>query len=205
MSGKKIGYIRVSTGDQNPERQLQGMQIDKKFIDYSSAKSRRRPQLALMLEFVREDDILYIHSMDRLARNVKDLRNIVDELIEKKVHVHFLKENLIFDGKESSMSNLLLSIMGAFAEFELAFIQERQREGIIVAKKNGKYKGRMKSLNNEEIVWLKNQVRTTRKTKVLLAKQLNISRNTLYRYLKGFDPNLTEIVPIKQMELLYGN
>lgn len=202
MPGKKIGYIRVSTGDQNPGRQLQDVQIDKKFIDYSSAKSKKRPQLENMLDFVREDDIVYVHSMDRLARNVKDLRNIVDELVAKKVQVHFLKEHLIFDGQDSAMSNLLLSIMGAFAEFELAFILERQREGIIIAKEQGKFKGRAKSLNADEVAWLKEMLRITRVTKVELAKTLKISRVTLYRYLQRFQAEEKEIEE-KNLDLFY--
>lgn len=185
MTGKNIGYKRVSSTDQSPERQLPGILIHKMFIDFQSAKqSTNRPQLQLMLEFVREDDVVYVHSMDRLARNVKDLRSIVDELVKKGAKVHFIKENLIFSGDESAMSNLLLNIMGAFAEFELSFIKERQAEGIAIAKKKGKYKGRKKSMDEEKMAWLKEKMLTTRETKASLARQLKISVVTLDKYLK---------------------
>ena len=182
MTGKRIGYIRVSTTDQNPDRQLESVQVDKKFIDYASAKSTNRPQLKAMLEFVREDDIIIVHSMDRLARNLKDLKTLVDDLLEKKIQVHFLKENLQFAGENSPMANLMLHMMGAFAEFEYAFIRERQREGIEVAKKKGKFKGTTKKLNAEKIEILKSDLQT-RKSKSQIAQDLGISRFTLYRYI----------------------
>lgn len=183
MSGKRIGYIRVSTFDQNPGRQLEGIQLDKKFIDHASAKSMDRPQLKQMLEFVREDDIVIVHSMDRLARNLHDLRKLVNLLVNQKIQVHFIKENLQFNGTESPMSNLLLSLIGAFAEFEYAFIRERQREGIAVAKKNGKFKGTQLKLNPEKIELLKKRMET-RDSKTKIAEEFGISRFTLYRYLE---------------------
>ena len=184
MSGKRVGYIRVSTYDQNPERQLEGISLDEKFVDYASAKSTARPELQSMIRFVRKDDIVIVHSMDRLARNVRDLRTLVDLLNEKKVQVEFVKENLKFNGQDSAMSNLLLSLMGAFAEFEYAFIKERQREGIAAAKKNGKFKGTQKKLNAEKIEKLKIDLQTTRKSKSKIANEFGISRLTLYRYMK---------------------
>lgn len=182
MTGKRIGYIRVSTTDQNPDRQLEGIQLDKKFIDYASAKSTDRPQLKDMLEFVREDDVVIVHSMDRLARTVKDLKSLVDDLLVKKVHIHFMKENLQFNGDNSALANLMLHMMGAFAEFEYAFIKERQREGIEIAKKKGKFNGTSKKLNAEKIEILKADLQT-RKSKSQIAKDLAISRFTLYRYI----------------------
>lgn len=182
MSGKRIGYIRVSTTDQNPDRQLEGIQLDKKFIDYASAKSTNRPQLHAMLDFVREDDIIFVHSMDRLARNVKDLKSLVDGLLEKKIQIHFLKENLQFKGENSALATLMLHMMGAFAEFEYAFIRERQREGIEIAKKKGKFRGTTKKLNAEKIETLKREL-LTRKSKSQIAADLGISRFTLYRYI----------------------
>ena len=182
-TGKRIGYIRVSTTDQNPDRQLEGIHLDKKFIDYASAKSTDRPQLKVMLDFVREDDIIIVHSMDRLARNLKDLKNLVEELVNKNIQVHFLKENLQFSGENSAASNLILHLMGAFAEFEYAFIIERQREGIAIAKKNGRYNGRICKLNAQKIEILENELKT-RKTKTQIAQELGISRTTLHRYLE---------------------
>lgn len=183
MSGKRIGYIRVSTVDQNPDRQLVDIQLDKKFIDHASASSLDRPQLKTMLEFIREDDVIIVHSMDRLARNVVDLRKIVDEVVGKQAEVRFIKENLIFNSSKNSMSNLLLNVMGAMAEFELEFIRERIREGVALAKSQGKYKGRARKLNAEKIDLLKEQMKT-RNSKSQIARNLKISRRTLYNYLE---------------------
>lgn len=183
MIGKRFGYIRVSTSDQNPDRQLEGIQLDKKFIDYASAMSLNREQLKALMDYVREDDIVIVHSMDRMARNVFDLRKIVDFFLNKKVEVHFMKENLIFNGQDNALSNLLLSVMGAFAEFEYAFIRERQREGIAIAKQKGTFKGKSKKLNAEKIEILKKEM-LTRKSKAQIAEELGVSRCTLYRYLE---------------------
>ncbi len=182
MSGKRIGYIRVSTPDQNPDRQLENIQLDKKFIEFSSAKSTNRPELQSMLDFVREDDIVIVHSMDRLARNLKNLKSLVDGLVSRKIQVHFIKENLQFSGENSATSNFILNIMGAFAEFEHAFILERQREGIEIAKKKGRFRGTKKKLNDEKIQILKNEL-LTRKSKTQIALELGVSRFTLYRYI----------------------
>ncbi len=191
MSGKRIGYIRVSTVDQNPDRQLEGVQLDKKFVDYASAKSTNRPQLQAMLEFVREDDIVIVHSMDRLARNLKDLKALVEDLVAKKIQVIFMKENLQFTGENSAASNLVLHLMGAFAEFEYAFIRERQREGTEIAKRMGRFKGREKKLDAGKIEIMKADL-LTRKTKSQLAKDLGISRFTLYRYIAATKENECE-------------
>jgi DNA invertase Pin-like site-specific DNA recombinase len=182
MTGKDIGYKRVSGPDQNPDRQLENVKLDKVFIDYATARNMDRPQLKLLLEFIREDDTLIVHSMDRLSRRVADLKQIVSELVDRKVKVRFIKEGLVFSEENSALSNLMLHMMGAFAEFEHAFILERQREGIAVAKKLGRYKGG-KSLSNEKIESLKRELKKP-KTKVQIAKDLGISRYTLYKYLK---------------------
>lgn len=186
MTGKRIGYIRVSTVDQNPDRQLEGISLDKKFIDYASAKSTDRPQLKAMLEFLREDDIVIVHSMDRLARRVKDLKFLVDYLVEKKIQVQFIKENLIFNSEKSITATLVLHVMGAFAEFEYEASRERQREGIEEAKKKGKFKGRKKKLSLEKIEQIKEEMQT-RRTKVSIAQRLGISRACLYRYLEEIE------------------
>ena len=183
MTGKTVGYIRVSSVDQNPARQLDTIKLDKTFIDYVSAKNIKRPQLEALLDFIREGDTLVVHSMDRLARNLDDLRAIVHQCTQKQVTVQFIKENLIFTGENSPMANLLLSVMGAFAEFERALIKERQGEGIALAKKRGVYKGRKKALNSDQILLLKEQF-SGNKTKSQMAKELKISRETLYKYLR---------------------
>lgn len=182
MPGKIIGYIRVSTLDQNPDRQLEGIVLDKKFVEYASGSNTNRPQLAALLDYVREEDVVYVHSLDRLARNLKDLMGLIDQFIKKDVQVVFIKENLTFNGGDSSMSKLLLSIFGAVAEFEHGLIRERQREGIEKAKKLGKYVGRKKFLSPAQEEWLKEQI-TTRRSRREIAQELGISRPKLYRYI----------------------
>ncbi|MCV5669939.1 recombinase family protein, partial [Escherichia coli] len=143
-NGQRIGYVRVSSFDQNPERQLEQIQVDKVFTDKASGKDTRRPELERLLAFVREGDTVVVHSMDRLARNLDDLRRLVQGLTQRGVRIEFLKEHLTFTGEDSPMANLMLSVMGAFAEFERALIRERQREGIALAKQRGAYRGRKK-------------------------------------------------------------
>ena len=184
--GQNIGYIRVSTVEQNTIRQLEGISLDKIFEDKASGKDTKRPALADLLQFVREGDIVSVHSMDRLARNLDDLRQIVKELTQKGVKVKFIKESLTFTGEDSPMSNLLLSVMGAFAEFERALIRERQMEGIAIAKKNGKYKGRKKALSPDQMVDL-HQRAAAGEQKAALAREFSISRETLYQYLRSVD------------------
>jgi DNA invertase Pin-like site-specific DNA recombinase len=147
MIGQRIGYIRVSTLDQAEARQLEGIEVAKTFTDKASGKDTKRPQLEDLLSFVRAGDTVVVHSMDRLARNLDDLRRIVKSLTGKGVQIEFVKECLTFTGEDSPMANLMLSVMGAFAEFERALIRERQREGIALAKKRGAYKGRKKALS----------------------------------------------------------
>lgn len=184
MIGKMIGYIRVSSLEQNPERQLEGIKLDKVFIDKASGKDTKRPQLEAMLDFMREGDTIAIHSMDRLARNLDDLRRLVNQCTQDNVTIKFIKEGLTFNGEDSPISNLLLSVMGAFAEFERALIRERQLEGIALAKKRGAYKGRKKVLNSEQVIDLKNRV-AKNKRKSEVAREFGISRETLYQYLRS--------------------
>jgi DNA invertase Pin-like site-specific DNA recombinase len=124
---KKIGYIRVSSFEQNPERQLESMALDKVFLDKASGKNTQRPELKALLDYVRDGDHVFVHSMDRMARNLDDLRGIVMQLNQRQVAVHFMKEKLTFNGEDAPMSTLLLSIMGAFAEFERALISSPLR------------------------------------------------------------------------------
>ena len=182
MKGQKIGYRRVSTFDQNESRQLENLTLDKIFTDKASGKNTERHQLNEMLSFIREGDTVYVHSMDRLARNLDDLRKLVKELIGRSIDVTFVKEGLTFNNQDSPMSNLLLSVMGAFAEFERELIKERQREGIELAKKRGVYKGRKKALTEIQIAELISRIEEG-ENKTALAKELNISRQTLYSYL----------------------
>ncbi len=183
MHGQRIGYIRVSTLDQNPDRQLEGVQVSKVFIDKASGKDTQRPQLEALLSYVREGDTLVVHSMDRLARNLDDLRRIVQQLTGRGVRIEFVKEALTFTGEDSPMANLLLSVMGAFAEFERALIRERQREGISLAKQRGVYRGRKKALCESRIEELLRRIEN-REPKAGLAREFGISRATLYEYLR---------------------
>ena len=184
MHGQRIGYIRVSTLDQNPDRQLEGVQVSKVFIDKASGKDTQRPQLEALLSYVREGDTLVVHSMDRLARNLDDLRRMVQQLTRRGVRIEFVNESLAFTGEDSPMANLLLSVMGAFAEFERALIRERQREGISLAKQRGVYRGRKKALSDSRIEELRLRVEA-REPKAALAREFGISRATLYEYLRA--------------------
>lgn len=184
MHGQRIGYIRVSTLDQNPDRQLEGAQVSKVFADKASGKDTQRPQLDALLGYVREGDTLVVHSMDRLARNLDDLRRLVQQLTGRGVRIEFIKEGLTFTGEDSPMANLLLSVMGAFAEFERELIRERQREGIALAKQRGAYRGRKPALNSTETAELRRRVEA-REPKAALAREFGISRATLYEYLRA--------------------
>jgi DNA invertase Pin-like site-specific DNA recombinase len=186
MNGQRIGYIRVSTLDQHTERQLEGIEVDQTFTDKASGKDTKRPQLDQLMGFVRSGDTVFVHSMDRLARNLDDLRRIVQTLTGKGVRIEFVKEHLTFTGEDSPMANLMLSVMGAFAEFERALIKERQREGIAQAKKRGVFKGRKKSLSQAEVGQLRQQI-TAGMSKSRVAREFGISRQTLYQYLRGVE------------------
>ncbi len=133
---------------------------------------------------MREGDTIVVHSLDRSARNLDDLRRLVSQLTAKKINIRFIKENLIFTGEDSPMANLLLSVMGAFAEFERALIRERQLEGIALAKKRGAYKGRKKLFTQDQAQQIKERV-AKGEAKSHIAQDLNISRETLYKYLKS--------------------
>ena len=184
MHGQRIGYIRVSTLDQNPDRQLEGAQVSKVFTDKASGKDMQRPQLDALLGYIREGDTLVVHSMDRLARNLDDLRRLVQQLTGCGVRIEFIKEGLTFTGEDSPMANLLLSVMGAFAEFERELIRERQREGIALAKQRGAYRGRKPALSNADATELRRRAEA-REPKAALAREFGISRATLYEYLRA--------------------
>jgi DNA invertase Pin-like site-specific DNA recombinase len=124
VKGQRIGYVRVSTLDQNEQRQLAGEVLDKVFSDKASGKDAERPKLGEMMGFVRDGDTVVVHSMDRLAKNLDDLRSVVQSLTGKGVRVKFVKEGLVFTGEDSPMATLMLSVMGAFAEFERSLIKE---------------------------------------------------------------------------------
>ena len=184
LKGLRIGYVRVSSFDQNPDRQLEQAQMDKVFTDKASGKDTQRPELDALLTFVREGDTVVVHSMDRLARNLDDLRRLVQKLTKRGARIEFVKECLTFTGEDSPMANLMLSVMGAFAEFERALIRERQREGIALAKQRGAYRGRKKSLSSERVAELRQRA-DAGEQKAKLAREFGISRETLYQYLRS--------------------
>jgi DNA invertase Pin-like site-specific DNA recombinase len=184
MAGQRVGYIRVSSVDQNTVRQLDGITLDRTFTDNASGKDVHRPQLEAMTGFVRDGDTVVVHSMDRrLARNLDDLRAIVRQLTANGVQVHFVKEQLTFTSDDNPMGTLLLSVMGAFAEFERSLIRERQREGIELARRRGAYQGRRPSLNEGQVAELRQRAESGA-PKAALARELGISRQTLYQYLR---------------------
>ena len=182
-TGKNIAYVRVSTVEQNEGRQLEAMKnysIEKTFIEKASAKDTHRPYLQEMLDYVREGDTVYILDFSRLARSTKDLLDIVEQLKTKGVKLISLKENL---DTETNAGKLMLTMLGAIYEFERANILERQKEGIILAKLAGKYKGRRKIIPPEdfEVVferWEKREING--KTAM---KELKLKTNTFYKLL----------------------
>ncbi len=184
MSGQQIGYIRVSSVDQNMERQLEGVSLDMTFKEKVSAKDRNRPQLEGCMRYLREGDTLHVHSIDRLARNLVDLQQLVEGMTAKGITILFHKEGLTFNGKDKNnpMQRLMFQMMGAVAEFERSLIRERQREGIAAAKKKGRTLGRPGKLDQgqkEEI--LQKSKAGTSPTK--LAQEYGVSRGTIYNVL----------------------
>lgn len=187
----KIGYIRVSTADQNPERQrteLEAVGVEEIYEDRVSGKNLDRPQLQEMLAFIRKGDTIIVHSLDRLSRNLSDLLKTVEALTQKGVSIHFLKEKLEFDaGKDASpTAKLMLQLVGAFSEFERSMIKARQREGIELAKARGVYRGRKRTVKPEQIETVEKQMALGVPLSVA-AKKVGISRATVYRYLNPKD------------------
>lgn len=178
----KVGYIRVSSLDQNTARQLDGVTMDKVFTDKVSGATIDRPQLQVMLDYVREGDTIAVHSIDRLARSLADLLKLVDDLTKRGVHISFHKEKLEFTGEDNSMQKLMLSMMGSFAEFERSMIKERQREGIAKAKEKGAYKGRAKTIDDQAIRDAMSQDGASFRK---VAAQLGVSLSTVQRAMKA--------------------
>jgi DNA invertase Pin-like site-specific DNA recombinase len=164
-------------------RQLEQVEVSKVFTDKASGKDTHRPALEALLDYAREGDTVVIHSMDRLARNLVDLRSLVQQLTSRGIKVEFIKECLVFTGEDSPMATLLLSVMGSFAEFERSLIKERQREGITLAKRRGAYRGRKKALTEEQVVELRRRAEA-KEPKAALAREYGVSRETLYQYLR---------------------
>jgi DNA invertase Pin-like site-specific DNA recombinase len=181
---KNIGYLRVSTVDQNTDRQLDGVELDKLYEDKISGASTKRPQLQACLDYLRDGDTLHVHSMDRLARSMRDIEDLVKELTGRGVTVRFHKEGWTFSGKMDATQTLLFQMLGAVSQFERSIIRERQAEGIAKAKAKGKYKGRKPKLSEEQMSEIRRR-NDAGEEKKALAEEFGISRQTLYRLLKN--------------------
>lgn len=192
---QKIGYIRVSSIDQNTARQLDGLELDKIFTEKSSGKDIKRPKLLEMIDYVRSGDVVYIHSIDRLARNLRDLLTTVEKILNKGASITFVTNNLSFspDQDNNPMNKLMLQMLGAFSEFEREIIKERQREGIEQARKKGIKLGRKPILTDDtkkqidKLIQLKNS--SVKQYRMLtydeICRQVGIKKPTLYKYLQA--------------------
>ena len=183
--GQKVGYIRVSTADQNTARQLEGVQLDRVFTDRISGKDTNRQALNQMIEYVRSGDIVFVHSLDRLARSINDLIQIISKLRAKNVTVTFLSENLSLGSDVAPHNELMIHLLGCIAEFERKLLLQRQYEGIQLAKKAGKYKGRKPKLNDDQLSNLKAAyLDNPNFNRSAWAKENQVSRITVIRMLK---------------------
>lgn len=182
MNNQNVAYLRVSSIDQSLSRQQEAMKtvdLDRVFEEKASAKDCHRPKLKACIDYCRTADMLHVHSIDRIARNLKDLQNIIDQLVDKGVSIRFHKEGMIFNGNDDAINRLTLQMMGAFAEFERSLIRERQREGLDAARKKGKKFGRKKVLSARQIVEIEAKL-ASGYSKTSIAKEYHISRTTLY-------------------------
>ena len=184
--GKNIAYVRVSTAEQNETRQKEALKkydIDKWFIEKASGKDTNRPRLQEMLEYIREDDTVYVEEFSRLGRSTADLLNTVQQIEDVGAKFVSLKEN--FDTKTPT-GKLQMIMMAAIAEFERSMILERQREGIAIAKREGKYKGR-KAVSVPNIGTYYDKYMRRKGTKVSIAHELGISRTTLDKLFREYE------------------
>ena len=186
MAGKKLAYIRVSSESQSTSRQdqqIEELEVDKVFIEKVSGKNiTDRPQFQLMLEYAREEDIIYCADLSRWGRSLIDIKTTVTSLTTNGVTVKFLKENLTFSNHNDDMNNLLLGILSSLAEWERAVIKSRQMEGVQIAKERGVYKdrcGRKPKLSEEQIQEVRKRVEAG-EHRTSIAKSMKVSRQTIY-------------------------
>ena len=185
----KIAYVRVSTVEQNEARQIEALEkygIEKWFTEKVSGKDTNRPQLQQMLEFAREGDTIYVHDFTRLARSTKDLLDIVEHLKSKGIHLVSNKESI---DTSTPTGKLMLTFLAGIAEFERENLLERQREGIAIAKRNGKYKGR-KLFKSDMFEELYQDYALRKINKKEFADMLNISRPTLDKLIRNYEKSL---------------
>lgn len=176
MTGQTVAYRRVSSTDQKLDRQLDGLTFDREFEEKLSGATTDRPALQDMIAYVREGDAVVVHSIDRLARNLVDLQNIIEQVNAKGASIKFHKEQLIFSGEDNPMAQLQLQIIGAVAQFERSMIKQRQAEGIAKAKAKGVYKGGQKQINRENIKILFDEG----KSAIQIAREVGCSRAQVY-------------------------
>jgi len=178
-----VAYIRVSSISQNTDRQLPSEEFDKVFTDKVSANDVERPALTELLDYVRDADVVVVHSIDRLARNLADLESLIQTITAKGAKVEFCKESLSFSGGSDAMQKLLLQMLGAVAEFERSMIRERQREGIAAAKAAGKTLGRTATLSDKDIKQIRKR-KAKGATMQEMKNEFNVSRSTIWRACK---------------------
>ena len=183
MSHQLIGYVRVSSQGQNTARQLAGMKLDKEFVDKVTGSNMDREKLKECIMYAREGDTVIVESIDRLARNLLDLQEIIKTLNKKGAKVQFVKENLTFTGESDPMSTLMLQMMGAFAEFERSMIKSRQRDGIEAAKKAGKHLGRPHKIDNKFRNVVNDKIKSCQSIRSI-AKEMGVSRTTIYKVME---------------------
>ena len=184
----RIGYVRVSSADQNIDRQLDSENLTVTFVDKASGKNADRPQLqALLAGNWPQGSVVVVHSMDRLARSLSDLLRLVEDLTSRGIAVQFVKEAKIFRGDGTdAMDKLMLSMLGAFAEYERTLIRERQREGIAKAKLRGVYRGRKQKITDADLIaQVIAEATALGANKTRIASNYGISRETLYNYIKA--------------------
>ena len=177
-----VGYRRVSSASQSLDRQeLEG--CDKVFEEKITGAKRDRPELNRMLDYIRDGDEVHVHSIDRLARDLRDLQSIIEQINDKDATITFLKEKLTFrpSAKADPFAKLQLHLMGAFAEFERSIIRERQREGIARAKERGVYAGRKASIDVDKV----KSLHASGVGASEIARQLRIGRASVYRLIAG--------------------
>ena len=186
MAGKKLAYVRVSSIGQSTSRQdqqIEELEVDKVFIEKVSGKNiADRPQFQLMLEYAREEDIIYCADLSRWGRSLIDIKTTVTSLTTNGVTVKFLKENLTFSNHNDDMNNLLLGILSSLAEWERAVIKSRQMEGVKIAQERGVYKdrcGRKPKLSEEQIQEVRKRVEGG-EHRTSIAKSMKVSRQTIY-------------------------
>jgi DNA invertase Pin-like site-specific DNA recombinase len=177
---QKLAYLRVSTAEQNLSRQLHGMQFDKVFEDKCSGKDAERPGLKELIEYARQGDEIYVHDISRMARNTADLLKLVEQFTLQGISLSFVKENLVFSGDSNPMNDLMLTLLGAIYQFERNMILDRQREGIELAKKQGKFKGKQP---NQELYKKIRVLFESGMSKRAISIELVCSRPTVYRAL----------------------